>query len=52
MVQSISEYWNSLTPTRQGLLVVGMIAMLPIIIIVAIVFGCAEAFKFITQISF
>jgi len=51
-VDSISEYWKTLTPTRRGLLVIGLIAMLPIICAVVVVAGCAEAFKFVTRISF
>jgi len=51
-VKSVSEYWGSLTATRRALLVVGLIAGSPIVITLIVVAGLAEAFRFITQISF
>lgn len=52
IVKSISEYWKNLTLIRKVLLMIGMTIMLPVTIILILVAGSVEAYKFAASINY
>ena len=44
-----TEYWDGLSKTRKGLLVVGMVVGLPVVLGLILIVGFREAYLFLTE---
>jgi len=50
-MNSLTEHWKSLTKFRRGFLMVGLVATLPILVVLIVVAGIAETWKLIQHLE-
>ena len=50
-MNSLTEYWKSLTRFRRAFLIVGVIVTLPILVVIIVIAGIAETWKLIQHLE-